>query len=57
MLEEVLDASGHDAAELAGEYHSGSAQKALDKLLELVTLWEGYVLCQLMICVDLELNL
>lgn len=41
-LKEVLDATGHDAAELAGEYHSGAAQKALDKLLELVTSQRDY---------------
>ena len=41
-LKEVLDAAGQDAAELAGEYHSGSAQKALDKLLELVTSQRDY---------------
>jgi type I restriction enzyme R subunit len=41
-LKEVLDAAGHNAAELAGEYHSGSAQKALDKLLELVTSQRDY---------------
>jgi type I restriction enzyme R subunit len=41
-LKEVLDAAGHDAAELAGEYHSGSAQQALDKLLELVTSQRDY---------------
>ena len=41
-LKDVLDAAGHDAAELAGEYHSGSSQKALDKLLELVTSQRDY---------------
>lgn len=41
-IKEVLDATGHDAAELASEYHSGAAQKALDKLLELVTSQRDY---------------
>ena len=41
-LKEVLDAAGHNAAELAGEYHAGSAHKALDKLLELVTSQRDY---------------
>ncbi|MCT8187287.1 HsdR family type I site-specific deoxyribonuclease [Pseudomonas sp. p99-361] len=41
-LKDVLDAAGHDAAELAGEYHSGSSQKALDKLLELITSQRDY---------------
>lgn len=41
-LKEVLDAAGHDAAELAGEYHAGAANQALDKLLELVTSQRDY---------------
>ena len=41
-IKEVLDAAGHDAAELAGEYHAGAANQALDKLLELVTSQRDY---------------
>ena len=41
-LKEVLDAAGHDAAELVGEYHAGATNQALDKLLELVTSQRDY---------------
>lgn len=41
-LKEVLDATAADTAEIVGEYHSGAAQNALDKLLELVISQRDY---------------
>ena len=41
-IKEVLDSAGHDAVELAGEYHAGADNQALDKLLELVTSQRDY---------------
>ena len=41
-IKEVLDAAAHDAAELAGEHHAGTANQVLDKLLELVTSQRDY---------------